>query len=346
MREKKDEQSDFRHAMPTRESVERLTDVKVLVIGDVMLDAYMIGSAERISPEAPVPVVRIESERYLLGGAGNVARNINALGGKATLMGCVGNDENAEKIFSLLEKEKIHSELVRLERRPTTVKTRIMARKQQMLRLDQEDSNPLEPKDQTRLLDLVDKQIKEHDVVIVSDYNKGLVSRDFMLELRAMLGKRGKSKMLIDPKPSNVDLYNGAYLMTPNTKETGECAGMPVRTKEEIVQAGRSIMEKCACAYLLTTLGADGMALFGDSEEIWHVPTMAREVFDVTGAGDTVIATLALGLAAKLDLLEACILSNYAAGLVVGKVGAAVISQEVLIKALEKLPRPVLERWD
>ena len=328
----------------TPEAVERLAGKRVLVVGDIMLDAYLMGDADRISPEAPVPVVRIESERYLLGGAGNVARNIAALGGVATLAGAVGEDGSASQVRSLVNAEGIRSALIPFSGRPTTVKTRIMARRQQMLRLDQEDARPFSAAEQEAVLDVLAAELADHDVVILSDYNKGLVSAPFMARFRALLAGCGHPvKVLVDPKPGNAALYGGSYLLTPNTKETGECAGRPVRNREEILAAGRAILEKVGCPYLLTTLGPDGMALFS-GPDVWHVPTMAQDVFDVTGAGDTVIASVGLGLAAGLELLPACVLANYAAGLVVAQVGAAVASPQALRQVIDELP-VTISKW-
>lgn len=324
----------------------RLHGAKVLVIGDLMLDAYLMGDAERISPEAPVPVVRITGERHLLGGAGNVARNIAALGGVPTLVGTVGVDREADVVNSLLEEEGISPSLLSLPGRPTTVKTRVLSQRQQMLRLDREDAAPLSAAERAELFVHVEKGIDEHQVIILSDYNKGLVSKLFMDEFRRRLEGMAKPPLvLIDPKPGNVGLYQKAFLLTPNTRETGECANLPVRTPHEILEAGKSIMERIECSHLLTTLGADGMALFVKPDEVWHIPTMARDVFDVTGAGDTVIATLGLCLAAGLELLPSAILANYAAGLVVAQVGAATAAPEQLAEALRELPAPCLTRW-
>lgn len=328
----------------TSDAVERLAGKRVLVVGDIMLDAYLMGDADRISPEAPVPVVRIERERYLLGGAGNVARNIAALGGVATLAGAVGEDASASQVRSLVNAEGIRSALIPFSGRPTTVKTRVMARRQQMLRLDQEDVRPFSAGEQEAVLAVLAVELADHDVVILSDYNKGLVSAPFMARFRALLAGCGHPvKVLVDPKPGNAALYGGSYLLTPNTKETGECAGLPVREREEILAAGRAILEKVGCPYLLTTLGPDGMALFS-GPDVWHVPTMAQDVFDVTGAGDTVIASVGLGLAAGLDLLSACVLANYAAGLVVAQVGAAVASPEALRQVIDDLP-VTISKW-
>ncbi len=337
--------SDASPVLLTPDVVGGLAGKRVLVVGDIMLDAYLIGDADRISPEAPVPVVRIEKERYLLGGAGNVARNIVALGGVATLAGVMGKDASADRIRGLVRDEGICGAFVALPQRPTTVKTRVMARRQQMLRLDSEDASPLSSADQEALLSVITEQLPAHDVVILSDYSKGIVSLSFMSRLRGLLAASPHQvKVLIDPKPSNVGLYGGSFLLTPNTKETGECAGMPVRSREEILAAGRAILEKVGCPHLLTTLGSDGMALFSGPSEVWHVPTMAQDVFDVTGAGDTVIATFGLGLAAGLPLLASCVLANYAAGLVVAQVGAAVASPDALREAIRELP-VTITKW-
>ncbi len=329
----------------TPEAVDGLAGKPVLVVGDLMLDAYLMGDADRISPEAPVPVVRIERERYLLGGAGNVARNIVALGGVATLIGSVGEDASAERIRSLIQGEGINGALVALPGRPTTVKTRVMARRQQMLRLDQEDASLFSPAELESVLAVIAARLPGHEVLILSDYSKGLVSSAFMARLRTLLAACPHPvKVLVDPKPSNVGLYGGSFLLTPNTKETGECAGLPVRNRADILSAGRAILEKVGCPHLLTTLGPDGMALFSGPSEVWHVPTVAQDVFDVTGAGDTVIAALGLGLAAGMPLLASCVLANYAAGLVVAQVGAAVASPEALREAIRDLPVQIT-RW-
>ena len=326
--------------------VQRMQGKRVLVLGDIMLDAYWIGDAERISPEAPVPVVKVEKKRFLLGGAGNVARNITALGGQATLIGSIGRDSAAERVQTLVREEGIRPVLIPFPNRPTTVKTRIMARRQQMLRLDQEDSTPCTRQELDLLLPVLAEELRQHDVMILSDYSKGLVTNESMQEIRKLIKNNPHPvRVLVDPKPSNTALYTEAFLMTPNTRETGECAGMPVGSREEVLAAGRSLLARIGCPHLLTTLGADGMALFEDTDTVWHVPTMAQDVFDVTGAGDTVIATLGLGLAAGLELLPACVLANYAAGLVVAQVGAAVATPQTLAAALEHLPAPQISRW-
>ena len=311
--------------------IEALSGKRVLVVGDVMLDTYLTGDADRISPEAPVPVVRISGEERLLGGAGNVAANIAALGGQATLIGIAGADSAAEDITNLLNERSIRPALAVCQGRRTTVKTRVLARRQQMLRLDQESDAPLSAEDLALIMDQLRAEIPDHDVLILSDYAKGLISQAFVTALRQVLdAQQHPVTVLVDPKPQHFSLFQQADLLTPNLKETSESVNMPARTPEEILAAGREIFRKYHCRQLLSTLGPLGMALFLSPEEVWHIPTVARDVFDVTGAGDTVIAAIGLALAAGLPLLEACILANCAAGIVVGKVGAATVTQEQL----------------
>ena len=325
--------------------VAALAGRRVLVVGDLMLDAYLIGDAERLSPEAPVPVVAIAEERHCLGGAGNVARNVAALGGRATLVGIVGRDAAANDMACLLEREGIRQGLCPVGR-PTTVKTRVMARRQQLVRLDREDARPVSGADLDAVLRHLEQVLEGQEAVIVSDYHKGLITKPFMEALKQLVATRAPQiPVLVDPKPGNMAAYGQITLMTPNAKETGEGAMLPTRTPEEVLRAGRAILQTYGCEHLLTTLGPEGMALFESPEKVWHVPTTARDVFDVTGAGDTVIATVGLALAAGEALLPACVLANYAAGLVVAQVGAAVATPATLREALNTLPHPVLTRW-
>lgn len=329
----------FRH-------VEELNRGRVLVVGDVMVDTYLIGDALRISPEAPVPVVRVEETRHLLGGAGNVARNIVALGGESVLVGLIGRDADGECLKSMLDNAGVVPRLVP-GARPTTVKSRVMARNQQMIRLDQESQSPATAEEYAALLAVLESLVPRYEVVVVSDYGKGLVSAGLLDDIRR-LGRnsgQGELKVLVDPKPQHIQCYHKAWMLTPNAKETSESTGLPVRTRAEIMAAGRRLREELDAAHVLTTLGADGMALFSREGPIWHVPTMARQVFDVTGAGDTVIATVALALSVGFPLLDACVLANYAAGIVVGKVGAATASLEEVRAAMREYP-VAMERWD
>lgn len=320
---------------------------KVLIVGDIMLDSYLFGDAHRISPEAPVPVIRIESEKNLLGGAGNVARNIKSLGANPMLITLTGNDRNADELEKLSFNENIQHTFLRLNNRKTTTKTRVLARQQQMLRIDHEECSPLSEKEMSSFLSLLEEHLPTYDVLILSDYGKGLITKDMIIGITALKKQHNLNelKILVDPKSPNFRIYNDMYIMTPNTKETGEAAGMPVSSKEEILRAGKTIMAHYPCTHLLSTLGPDGMALFESQETVWHIPTMAKSVYDVTGAGDTVMATLALCLAAKLPLLESCLLANSAAGIVVGKVGAATTTCDELASSLRTQSEIQVSAW-
>jgi rfaE bifunctional protein kinase chain/domain len=321
-------------------------DVPVLVIGDIMLDEYFIGDAQRISPEAPVPVVLVKDEQTLIGGAGNVARNIKTLGGKPCLIGAYGDGHNSKKLQQAIRAAGLQTRLLTLPGRPATTKSRILARGQQILRIDHEDVAPLNASETDVLLGYIEECWPSQRVVILSDYNKGVINKRLMEGILALKQyHKNPVYILVDPKPENLTLYPKVDLITPNTKETGEGAALPVRNKEEIIQAGLLLRKKTRCRALLTTLGSDGMALFQSKNKITHIPTLAKQVYDVTGAGDTVIGTIGLALAAGIPLLESCILANYAAGIVVGKSGSATITQDEIIKALQTYKEPELEDW-
>lgn len=319
---------------------------KVMIIGDLMLDHYMIGGVDRISPEAPVPVVRVERESSLLGGAGNVARNIASLGGEALLVATVGSDEDGNILEGLCNDAQLTTKLIRDPSRPTTKKTRIIASNQQVVRVDQELAVPLQEAEFAELFNYLQTVIDDYPVIILSDYGKGFISEEFMTRFMAMLDERPKRPLvLVDPKTVNYDLYQGVDLLTPNTKEAGEGAGLLVSGQETVIRAGHALFDRLNCRNLLITMGSDGMALFEGTESIRHIPTFARKVFDVTGAGDTVIATIALALASEMELLTACTLANYAAGVVVGQVGAATASIDDLSEVVNELPEPEVTNW-
>ncbi|WP_272698767.1 D-glycero-beta-D-manno-heptose-7-phosphate kinase [Desulfovibrio sp. Fe33] len=327
-------------------AVKALEGHKVMIIGDLMLDHYLMGGVERISPEAPVPVVRVEKESFLLGGAGNVARNIADLGGKPLLIGAVGTDGNGSVLEDLCNQAGLSTRLIQDGSRPTTVKTRIIAHNQQVVRVDQERVGPLSPDELDTLFIILEENLPEYSVVILSDYGKGFISREFMDRFMPMISSRSTPPLvLVDPKTVNYDLYQGVDLLTPNTKEASEGANLPVTDRKSVIEAGRAIFKRLGCRNLLITLGPDGMALFEGEGSIRHIPTFARKVFDVTGAGDTVIATTGLALAAGMDLLTACTLANYAAGVVVGQVGAATATPDDLRETVIELPEPQVSFW-
>ncbi|MBC17511.1 MAG: D-glycero-beta-D-manno-heptose-7-phosphate kinase [Desulfovibrio sp.] len=327
-------------------AIDALKGHKVMIIGDLMLDHYMIGGVDRISPEAPVPVVRVDRETSLLGGAGNVARNITSLGGDALLVTAAGKDPDGDLLEELCNESRIRTKIIRDPNRPTTKKTRIIASNQQVVRVDQELNVPLGEDESLVLFNFLEEVIDEFPVIILSDYGKGVISRSFMDRFMAMLDQREKRPLvLVDPKTVNYDLYKGVDLLTPNTKEAGEGAGFPVTDKESVIRGGNALFDRLDCHNLLITMGGDGMALFEGRDTIRHIPTFARKVFDVTGAGDTVIATVALALASGAQLLTACTLANYAAGVVVAQVGAATASIPDLTEVVDELPEPRVTSW-
>ena len=324
----------------------KFVQARVLIIGDVMLDRYLIGDADRISPEAPVPVVRIGEEKRLVGGAGNVARNVVALGGGAVLVGARGEDDAGQALLECLAQEQIGHALLNVKNRPTTTKTRILARQQQVLRFDMEDREQLSAQENGSLLKLAAEHLEQCDVLILSDYGKGILSQSMIEGLRKLLKAIGrKIAVLVDPKPQHMQLYKRVSLLTPNAKETSEATRMPGKTPQDIILAGQSLIKDLNCEHLVTTLGSAGMAVFENADTVWHIPAAARQVYDVTGAGDTVIATIALGLATGMGLVPSCILGNYAAGIVVGQVGAATVNPQQMAEVLATQTPLNISRW-
>jgi rfaE bifunctional protein kinase chain/domain len=329
-----------------RAALAAFSDKPVLVIGDLMLDHYLMGDVGRISPEAPVPVVRVQSERHTAGGAGNVARNLAALGARPYVLGATGDDDAGVMLAAILESEGIEALLVRDRKRPTTIKTRIIAQNQQVVRVDRESDVPLAEGPSQGLLEALGRIVPQVALVVVSDYAKGIVGPRLMGGLQRILGGLSKRPLvLVDPKPVNAACYAGVDLMTPNLKETGEMSGIHGTTRTDILKAGLALFRSCKCRHLCVTLGPDGIALFRSPSEVMHIPTVAKRVYDVTGAGDSVMAALACGLAGGLDLLDACVLSNYCAGIAVSQVGAVAVSREELASALETAVPPQLECW-
>jgi D-beta-D-heptose 7-phosphate kinase/D-beta-D-heptose 1-phosphate adenosyltransferase len=305
----------------------------ILVIGDVMLDEFIWGKVRRISPEAPVPVVEVMDETYRLGGSGNVAANIQELGGKAIPLGVVGRDAASDRIGELLDKAGIETYgLVRTDRR-TTVKTRILAHSQQVVRTDRETKKPVSAEMNSDLGGLFTQLLPNADAVIVSDYDKGVVNRELMTTILPKARQRG-IPVFLDPKVHHADYYRPITLITPNHHEAELLSGLAIDNERGLEEAGRRLLQKFDCEYVLITRGEEGMSLF-DSSGSHHLPTFAREVFDVTGAGDTVIAALALARTGGATMQESAVLANHAAGIVVGKVGTATVSRSELISDFE-----------
>lgn len=326
--------------------IPNLAGSRVVIVGDCILDHYLVGEVSRISPEAPVPVVQVKNERHLLGGAGNVARNVSTLGGSPVLIGIIGSDPAAGQLQALLAEQRIESRLVPDPSRPTTRKTRVIAHNQQVVRVDREQCEPVRGPILDQLFTELKIALQAAPVLILSDYGKGLVTRRFMERLWELLDRLPQRPLvLVDPKVRNFSLYKGVDLLTPNTKEASEGAGVPIEDRSGILRAGLAVFRKLQCRHLLITLGPDGMALFQSPDQVLHIPTAAQKVFDVTGAGDTVIAALALALAAGFTLLESCVLANHAAGIVVGEVGTAAVSAQALQDHLATAPDLPVESW-
>lgn len=332
----------------TRESLikglSRFQGRKIIVVGDVMLDRYVLGSVERISPEAPVPVVLVASDNVHLGGAGNVARNIRSLGGQPVLLSICGRDREAELLSERFAIEDIQGICIQDKERPTTIKTRVIAHNQQVVRIDREVTTPVGGFVTEQLAVVLKQHIEPNSVVLISDYAKGVVTPQLMDSIRGIIRRQGAgSRLLVDPKPRHFPLFAGAFLLTPNAREAEQGAHAPsFRSMDDIVAAGSRIRETLHCENLLITLGQEGMVLFTGIDKVWHIPAMSQTVFDVTGAGDTVISLMALSIASGLSLLEASMLSNYAAGIVVGEVGAAVVTRQRLSQAIASWDFPAI----
>lgn len=303
------------------------TKTRVLVIGDVMLDRYWHGAVSRISPEAPVPVVKVGENKHIPGGAANVAMNVAALGANVTLLGLVGSDEPAAILAKLLHEANIQFQFAPTDL-PTITKLRILSQHQQLIRLDFEEAYPAECLPDLHAL--YAEQIKHTDVVIFSDYGKGALAQ---AEPLIALAQAMQIPVFVDPKVDDLAHYRGATLVTPNLKEFQQCVG-PAKTDEEIVLKGTALLKSAGIQHLLVTRGEDGMTLLSQDQEPVHQHTQAREVFDVTGAGDTVMAALATAYASGCDLPEAARIANIAAGIVVGKLGTASVSRAELLAAV------------
>lgn len=304
----------------------RLQGRSLLVVGDLMLDHFLVGAVDRISPEAPVPVVRFDHESFRLGGAANVAHNAAALGARVHAVGVVGEDEAGQLIRSDLAKLGIDSSGVvsALDRRTTRKLRVVTSRNQQVARIDYEDDREVQGSVEASIVSEIDRLAASAEAILISDYLKGAVSRAVAIGAIGAARRRG-IPLLVDPKVPHIDYYSGASIITPNHHEAEAVAHMRIRTAEEAIAAARRFRERAQCDSVLITRGEHGMTLLGTKEEA-TLPAEAREVADVTGAGDTVIATMALALAAGASLLDAARLANRAASVVVGKFGVATVS--------------------
>lgn len=314
--------------------VEALADTKVVCLGDVMLDTFVHGEVERISPEAPIPVLRVTGETRMLGGAGNVVRNLAALGAKTRFLSVIGDDAAGAEVRALLAREAgVTGDLKTDAGRQTTIKTRFVAGTQQMLRADRETGRPTAAGLQDQLAAEAEAAVRDHKVVVLSDYGKGVLADATLARVIAAAAKAGAT-VIVDPKGSDYGRYRGAGILTPNLKELAAATGKPVDTDDAVIAAARGLVDGLGLTAVLVTRSRDGMTLVPAEGEIVHLAAEALEVFDVSGAGDTVVATLAACLAAGADLGRAAALANLAAGIVVAKVGTAVAYAGDLIAQL------------
>ncbi|HZM02659.1 MAG TPA: D-glycero-beta-D-manno-heptose-7-phosphate kinase [Candidatus Saccharimonadales bacterium] len=326
-------------AVRLRQLMDAAARSRILVLGDVMLDHFLWGKVGRISPEAPVPVVEFERESYIPGGAGNVARNLADLKVATELLGAVGNDDSAMQLKQVLQHERIGcSGLFSCENRTTSVKTRIIAHRQQMVRVDRETKADIDETTRRWLLAQLERGLKTAHAVILCDYAKGVITQRLLDETKALCRARG-IWLSVDPKPSHHLNLSGVSLLTPNRKEAFELAGLPDDARAEdpsqdaaLRHVGEKLLGELQPALLLITLGDQGLLLCQRGQRPFHIPTVAREVFDVSGAGDTVIASFTLAIVAGASPVEAAILSNHAAGVVVGKLGTATVTPEELLR--------------
>jgi D-beta-D-heptose 7-phosphate kinase/D-beta-D-heptose 1-phosphate adenosyltransferase len=317
-----------------RQYLERFRGGHILVLGDVMLDEYVWGTVARISPEAPVPVVAVQAESLKIGGAGNVAANLAALDGAVEIVGVVGDDAAAGRLTDELTRAGVKADgLVVDGSRPTTIKSRVVAGSQHVVRFDRESDAPLPPSVRQQVLQAVRARLPQADVLLISDYAKGVIGAALVREVLA-LAARLKKVVAVDPKVQHVPLFRGVTVIAPNHHEAAAAARILVRDDADLLRVGHTLLRRLQAKAVLITRGEHGMALFEAARPVTHIPTFAREVYDVTGAGDTVMAVLALALAAGAPMRAAAILANYGAGVVVGKRGTATVSRGELGRAL------------
>lgn len=307
---------------------------KIVVIGDLMLDRYIWGRVTKISPEAPVPVVEVERESHRFGGAANVVNNVQNLGAEVFPIGVVGNDSGGELLTNLFKKKNFSVEgLIYSTQRNTTIKTRIIAHNQHVVRIDREIKSAVPQKIQDKVLDLLKDHLDNTDGLILEDYNKGLLTPG-LIEKIIKLARDRKIRILVDPKFDNFFAFKHTTLFKPNRKEIADKLGVKLKTREDILRAGEKLQQRLSCEAVLITLGEEGMILFDKNKEPLSIPTKAVKVHDVSGAGDTVIATLTVAIAAGADFREAAVIANYGAGIVCGEVGIVPVDYERLYQLL------------
>ena len=315
------------------ELLDSFSSLKILVLGDLMLDEYLWGRVGRISPEAPVPVVEVDSESIRLGGASNVVNNVSSLGAIAIPVGVVGEDSAGEQLIEEHEKAGFTTAgIIKDPFRKTTVKTRVIAHSQHVVRADIETTDPLDGKVSNRIIKFIEEVIDDIDAVLFEDYNKGVITRDVLSQTIQLTKSRGKLTAA-DPKFDNFFEFKEVTLFKPNKKEVEGALGIRIGSNEDAVQAGQELQRRLKCENVVLTRGAEGMSIFEKDKKVSHIETVAREVYDHSGAGDTVISALTVALAAGSDLKEAAILANHAAGVVISEIGIVPASRENIRKS-------------
>ncbi len=320
--------------------VKKFKNKKIKVIGDIILDEYIFGDVERISPEAPVPVVVVKEKRYNLGGAANVAWNIKALGAEVELYGVLGNDEAGKIVLDILKEKNINSEgIIKTDSRPTTKKTRVIGQHQQIVRIDEEITDPLHKKEKKVLMEKILNR-NDGDSVIFEDYEKGTITKEIAFEII----KRNKNKIITcDPKKHNFSFYKNINVLKPNRKELEFVSKREFKNKNDMIKEIKKLSRTLKIPIILLTLGSEGMIL-KDEEKIYHIPSLKVEVYDVTGAGDTVIASFTLSLISGAYPLEAAIISTIAAGIEVTKLGASAVFPEEIFEMIGERAQEIFER--
>jgi D-glycero-beta-D-manno-heptose-7-phosphate kinase len=316
--------------------ISNFRNAKVLVVGDLILDEFIWGDVSRISPEAPVPVVWVKKESFMPGGACNVANNLRSLGSDVYLAGMIGKDEHGAILKGELEAKGIDVSGISVdESRPTILKTRVVAGHQQVCRIDKEKLGALSDEMVEKMIRYIKSLIDEIDAVIIEDYGKGVISPKLLKAIVPLAAKRNKI-ISVDPKEEHFKYYRGITVITPNNHEASKAVGFQIKDDETLEKAGQALLKKIDCRIALITLGENGMAVFQKGKPMKHIPTVAQEVFDVSGAGDTAIASYTLSLASGADPIQAAHIANCAAGIVVGKVGIAVVSPDELIDRVKR----------
>jgi len=316
--------------------ISKFKKAKILIIGDLILDEYVWGKVSRISPEAPVPVVWVDKESFMPGGASNVASNIAALGGKAVLAGIIGKDARGSTLKDELKSRGIDvGGMVVDDSRPTILKTRVIAQHQQVVRIDKEKIEPMSLKVSSRLIDYIKRKIDSVDSLLIEDYGKGVITPHLLSEV-VHLAKKKKKIITVDPKEEHFAFYKGVTAITPNQQEAAYAVGQPVNDDRALKKTGSKLLKRLDCEVVLITLGERGMYLFQKKKKPVFISTIAQDVFDVSGAGDTVISAFTLALRSGAKAIEATHIANCAAGIVVGKLGTAVVNVSELTKRIKE----------